>query len=71
MYIRLLGDRETMGKLTQKLDHTVIDPSEQIRSNAEAIRLLGARVPVVTFVNNRFAGYAPETVRHLLHALAK
>jgi hypothetical protein len=27
------------------------------------------RVPVLAFVNNHFAGYAPETIRKLLAAL--
>jgi hypothetical protein len=34
-----------------------------VAGDAEAIRLLRRRVPVVAFVNNHFAGYAPETVR--------
>jgi hypothetical protein len=33
-----------------------------VAADAEAIRLLRQRVPVVAFVNNHFAGYAPETV---------
>ena len=32
---------------------------------ARAIRVLRRRVPVVAFVNNHYAGYAPETVRQL------
>jgi hypothetical protein len=32
----------------------------------EAIRLLRRPVPVVAFVNNHFAGFAPETVRQLV-----
>jgi hypothetical protein len=31
--------------------------------------LLSQRVPVLAFVNNHFAGYAPETIRQLLAAL--
>ncbi len=38
--------------------------------DARAIRILRQRVPVVAFVNNHFAGYAPETVRQLV-ALTK
>jgi hypothetical protein len=36
------------------------------RQKGEAIGLLRRRVPVVAFVNNHFAGYAPETVRQLV-----
>jgi uncharacterized protein YecE (DUF72 family) len=68
-YIRLLGDRAEVDKLTDILDHTVIDRGDQIQADAQAIRLLSQRVPVLAFVNNHFAGYAPETIRKLLAAL--
>jgi hypothetical protein len=59
----LLGDRPEVDKLTETLDHTVIDRGEQIRANAQAIRLLSQRAPVLAFVNNHFVGYAPDTIR--------
>jgi uncharacterized protein YecE (DUF72 family) len=65
-YVRLLGDREAVDNLTPTLDHIVIDRGEQVADDAEAIRLLRRRVPVVAFVNNHFAGYAPETARQLV-----
>jgi hypothetical protein len=52
--------------LTPTLDHIVLDRGEQVADDAEAIRLLRRRVPVVAFVNNHFAGYAPETVRQVM-----
>jgi hypothetical protein len=64
--VRLLGDREAVDALTPTLDHIVIDRGEQVAADAEAIGLLRRRVPVVAFVNNHFAGYAPETVRQLV-----
>jgi uncharacterized protein YecE (DUF72 family) len=70
-YVRLLGDRAAVDQLTSTLDHTVIDRSDQVRLDAEAIRLLSQRVPVLVFVNNHFAGYAPETIRDLFAALAE
>jgi uncharacterized protein YecE (DUF72 family) len=70
-YVRLLGDRAAVEKLTPTLDHTVVDRSEQIHSSARAIKLLAERVPVLVFANNHFAGYAPETIRELLRALEK
>jgi hypothetical protein len=42
-----------------------------VRADALAIPELSERVPVVAFVNNHFAGYAPQTVAQLLAALAK
>jgi uncharacterized protein YecE (DUF72 family) len=65
-YVRLLGDREAVDALTPRMEHVVIDRGGQVAADAEAIRLLRQRVPVVAFVNNHFAGYAPETVRQLV-----
>jgi hypothetical protein len=58
--------REAVDALTPTLDHIVIDRGEQVKADAGAIKLLAERVPVVAFVNNHFAGYAPETVRQLV-----
>jgi uncharacterized protein YecE (DUF72 family) len=68
-YIRLLGDRAEVDRLTKTLDHTVLDRSDQIRADAQAIRELSERVPVLAFVNNHFAGYAPATIQELLERL--
>jgi uncharacterized protein YecE (DUF72 family) len=68
-YVRLLGDRAAVDALTPKLDHTVIDRTDQIRADAEAVRLLSERVPVLVFVNNHFAGNTPATTRQLREAL--
>jgi hypothetical protein len=55
--------------LTPKLDHIVVDRADQVRDDAEAIRLLSERVPVPAFVNNHFAGYSPATIEQLGQAL--
>ena len=39
-YIRLLGVREEVDALTKTLDRIVIDRTEQLKADAEAIRLL-------------------------------
>ena len=65
-YVRLLGDREAVDALTKTLDHVVIDRGARVAADAEAIRLLSEHVPVLAFVNNHFAGYAPETIRQLV-----
>jgi hypothetical protein len=59
-YLRLLGDREAVDALTPAPDHIVIDRTSQVEDDARAIRVLRQRVPVVAFVNNHFAGYAPR-----------
>ena len=66
MVHRLLGDREPVDALTPTLDHIVIDRGREVEADAQAIRLLRQRVPVVAFVNNHYAGYAPETARQLV-----
>jgi uncharacterized protein YecE (DUF72 family) len=68
-YVRLLGDRNEVDRLTQTLDHIVVDRQDQIHADAEAIKLMAKRVPVLAFVNNHFAGYAPETIRQLTEEL--
>ena len=55
-----------MDALTPTLDHIVIDRGSRVAAGAQAIRVLRQRVPVVAFVNNHFAGYAPETARLLV-----
>jgi hypothetical protein len=57
------------GRGDQPLGRAVFDRSGQVRTDALAIRELAERVPVVAFVNNHFAGYAPQTVAQLLAAL--
>jgi hypothetical protein len=42
-----------------------------VATDAEAIRLLSRRVPVVAFVNNHFVGYALEAVRLLVALVAR
>ena len=68
-YVRILGDRAAVDALTPTLDHIVLDRGDQLRDDAAAIRLLRARVPVLIFVNNHFAGYSPETIRELQELL--
>jgi len=68
-YLRLLGDRPAVDPLTKTLDRTVTDPGEQIRADAEAIRRLHGREPVLAHINNHCAAYAHDMVRQLREAL--
>ncbi len=70
-YVRLLGDRAEVDKRTPTLDHIVVDRIDQVHDDAQAVRLLSERVPVLAFVNNHFAGYAPETIEQLQTALGQ
>jgi hypothetical protein len=48
---------------TPTLDHIVIDRGAQVAEDARAAQVLRQRVPVVAFVNNRYAGYASDHSR--------
>jgi hypothetical protein len=65
----LPADRAEVDRLTSTLDKTVIDRDDQIRDDAAVIELLTIHVPVYTFANNHFAGFAPDTIKRLLAAL--
>jgi uncharacterized protein YecE (DUF72 family) len=60
-YFRLLGDREEIEKITTAWEKIVIDRDEELHRIARALVELAGRVPVVTFVNNHYAGFGPET----------
>lgn len=68
-YVRLLGERTEVERHTKVFDRIVVDRSAELGADAEAIRMLSGRVPVVVFVNNHFAGHAPTTVQQLQKAL--
>jgi uncharacterized protein YecE (DUF72 family) len=64
-YFRLLGNREAIEKITTTFDRIVVDKSEELAECALAIEAMSQRAPVVVFVNNHYAGFAPQTVREL------
>ncbi|MEO6808924.1 MAG: DUF72 domain-containing protein [Isosphaeraceae bacterium] len=61
-FVRLVGDREAIEKITTRWDRVVVDRSADLEETAGVIASMAERVPVVTFVNNHYAGFAPETV---------
>lgn len=68
-YFRLLGDRAEVDALTSKLDHVVVDRGEQVRADAKAVTVMARKAPAFVFVNNHFAGFAPQTVQQMRDAL--
>jgi uncharacterized protein YecE (DUF72 family) len=68
-FVRLLGDREAIEKITTTWDRLVMDRSTELAETADVIGQMAARVPVVVFVNNLYEGHAPETVRRLRRRL--
>jgi uncharacterized protein YecE (DUF72 family) len=64
-FVRLIGDRQAIEKVTSTWDKTVVDRSTELAATAEVIRPIARRVPVLVFANNHYAGHSPETAREL------
>jgi uncharacterized protein YecE (DUF72 family) len=65
-YIRLLGDRKEIERVTKTWDKEVIDHSERLRRWARLLFDLAAeQVPALVYINNHYAGHAPATLRRL------
>jgi uncharacterized protein YecE (DUF72 family) len=64
-FVRLLGDREAIEKVTTRWDQVVVDRLADLAETAEVIRSMADRVPVSVFVNNHYAGHSPSTAKEL------
>jgi uncharacterized protein YecE (DUF72 family) len=63
-YIRWLGDREGIEKLTKTWDKTIIDRTKDLQDWVEACRnFLKIKIRVFAFANNHYGGYAPDTLK--------
>jgi uncharacterized protein YecE (DUF72 family) len=70
VYVRLLGDRYAIEKVTKIWDKTVIDRHRELQEwSAVVDSLLSRGLKVYTYVNNHFAGHSPETMRQFLELL--
>ena len=70
-YVRLLGDREAIEKVTSTWDKPVLDKTKELGEAAGVMQRLAARVPVVALINNHYAGHSPETARELRSLLGQ
>lgn len=68
-FVRLLGDREGIEKITTTWEKVVVDRSAEMAETAGVIRAMARRVPVVVFATNHYAGHSPETARQLRRIL--
>ncbi|MEW4567222.1 DUF72 domain-containing protein [Tautonia sp. JC769] len=68
-FLRLLGDRQGIERVTTSWDRIVLDRSADLAETAEVIQSLARRAPVFVFANNHYAGHSPETVRQLRRIL--
>ncbi len=64
-FVRLLGDREAIEKVTTTWGRIVLDRSADLAETAGVIERMAAKVPVFVFANNHYAGHSPETARQL------
>jgi uncharacterized protein YecE (DUF72 family) len=68
-YVRLLGDRYAIEEQTKVWDKVIVERTRELDEWAEVTNTVRKRVPVYTYVNNHFAGHAPQTVREFLERL--
>jgi len=64
-YFRFIGNREAIEKVMTTFNRIVVDKSEELAECALAIEAMARRAPVVVFVNDQHAGYAPATAPEL------
>jgi uncharacterized protein YecE (DUF72 family) len=70
VYLRWLGDRYGIERLTTTWDRTILDRAREIEKWGGIVRDLRRRdLEVFGYVNNHYAGHAPATVRSLLDAI--
>lgn len=70
VYVRLLGDRQAIERITKKWDKEAIDQGPRIERWAELIAgFVHKAVRTLVFVNNHYAGHAPTTTRRLRDAI--
>jgi uncharacterized protein YecE (DUF72 family) len=66
-YVRLLGDRKDIEKVTKTWDRVVIDRSQELRSWVDACQQVVRRgIPTFVYANNHYQGHGPATVAQFL-----
>ena len=71
-YVRLLGDRKEIEAITKNWGQEVIDRGQKLERWAGILTGLSDRdIPTLVYVNNHYAGHAPETVRRLQEMFRK
>ena len=67
VYVRLLGDRKEIERITKTWDKEVIDHGPRLGRWADLlVRFMTQGVRVLVYVNNHYAGHGPTTVRRLM-----
>ena len=66
MYVRLIGDRKEIEAITKTWEKEVLDRSERLDRWADMLaRTARRQINSLVYVNNHYAGHAPETARRL------
>jgi uncharacterized protein YecE (DUF72 family) len=66
-YVRWLGDRKGIEKLTKTWDKTIVDRKPQLASWVDYLQPIKRRgVTVYAYANNHYAGHGPATVAQFL-----
>ena len=70
-YIRFLGERERIEKITKTWEKIVIDRTKETKEWVETVirQALAKRIPVWVYINNHFAGHAPTSIDLLSEAI--
>lgn len=61
-YVRFLGDRKGIEKLTMTWDKIIVDKRDDLVKWAEIFRQFSKSIQVYTYANNHYAGNGPGTV---------
>jgi len=63
-YIRWLGDRKGIEKLTETWDKTIVDRTRELQEWVKYCHLVQKRgISIYAYANNHFSGHAPDTVQ--------
>ncbi|MGH9747103.1 MAG: DUF72 domain-containing protein [Candidatus Acidiferrales bacterium] len=66
-YVRLLGDRKGIEKITKTWDKVIVNRGKELRSWVEVCeRAVKRGVSTYVYVNNHYAGHAPATVEQFV-----
>ena len=71
LYLRLIGDREGIEKITTKWDKVVVDRTDQIAAIVKSLARVMPKTQLAAFINNHYSGYGPAIARAFLDELAK
>ncbi len=65
-YIRLIGDRKEIEKITKTWEKEVLFQMDRLTRWSEfLLKLTERQIPTLVYINNHFAGHAPATLRRL------